>query len=93
LKITIKSTFYFPDVPGTLEINTGTALKNVLWNLFAGTHLEGEVVYKKDGSIIIEDSWEIRVNDILSYHLPHDLDTELHDGDVITFSLTLLGGG
>jgi hypothetical protein len=93
LKVTIKSTVYFPDVPDELEIPPGTSLGEVLWDLFSRTHFEGEIVDKKNGKIIIEDMWEVRMNDVLSYQLPRDLDTELHDGDVITFSLMLLGGG
>ena len=93
LNIKIKSTFYFPGVPDRLEIAPGTLLRDVLWGLFEGTHFEREVVDKIDGRITIDDTWEVRVNDILSYSLPQDLDTELHDGDVITLSIIMIGGG
>ena len=93
MKINIRSNIYFPDLPNEIEVVSGASLKDVLSNLFAGTHFEGEVIDKKSGQVIIEDMWEVRVNDVLSHSLPNDLDTEMHDGDTTTFSLMLLGGG
>ena len=93
VRIGIKTTVYFPEVPGEVELPEGTRLGDALWGLFAGTHFEGQVVDKKGGRIAIDDMWEVKVNDVPSYGLPHNLDTELHDGDMVTLSLMLLGGG
>jgi hypothetical protein len=93
VKIGIKTTIYFPEAPKEIEIAAGATLGDALWALFAGTHFEGQVVDRKSGKIALQDMWEIRVNDAPSYSLPRDLDTELHEGDIITLSLILLGGG
>jgi len=93
LKIIIKTTIFIPELPAEIEIEHGKTLGEVLFRLFTGTHFEGQVIEQKSGKFIIGDMWQVRVNGTFSYGLPNDLDTLLQDGDIITLSLIMLGGG
>jgi hypothetical protein len=93
LKIKIKTTIFIPELPAEIEIENGKTLGEVLFELFAGSYFEGQVIDQKSGKFIIGDMWQVRVNGTLSYGLPNDLDTPLHDGDIITLSMIMLGGG
>ncbi len=93
MRISIKTTIYFPEAPAEMELAEGASLGDALWRLVAGTHFESEVVDRKSGRLALDDMWEVKVNDVPSYSLPHGLDTELRGGDAVTLSLVLLGGG
>jgi hypothetical protein len=60
---------------------------------FVNTRLAKEIVDRRTGELSFNDLLEVRLNDVPYYTLPQGLDTELNDGDTITLSLILLGGG
>lgn len=93
MKIGIRMTIPIPEVPGELELEPGTTLKDVLVRLFGGTWFAGEIIDPETGEITPEGVIDVRLNEIPYNGLSQGLDTLLGEGDRLTLSLILLGGG
>jgi hypothetical protein len=92
MKIRIRSTIHIPEIPAEVEFEQGT-LRSLLESILVKTHFARELIDPVTGEIGFEGVVEARLNNVLYHALPAGLDTELHDGDVITLSLIMLGGG
>lgn len=92
MKIRIKTTVYMPEVPNELEMETGT-LADLLVRLFSATPVAREILNPRTGEIQLEGFLKASLNGVSHNGLPEGLATELHDGDTLTLSLILIGGG
>ena len=92
MKIVLKSMMRIPELPTEVEMEEGT-VRDVLLRAFATTHFAGEVIEPKTGALKLDDLWDVRVNDVPCHSLPQDLDTPVHEGDTVSFSFLVLGGG
>jgi hypothetical protein len=93
MKINIRTTVHMPEVPDTLEIVSGTSLRDVLLKLFAGTPVAKEMTDPRTGDLTLEGVFEVSLNDVPHNRLPEGLGTVLRDGDALKLSLVLIGGG
>ena len=92
MKIKIKTTIHIPEIPSVVEMESGS-LGDLLADLFGPSHFAGQVKDPRTGELALEDLFEVRLNNVPYYSLLQGLNTELHDGDEVTISLILLGGG
>jgi hypothetical protein len=92
MKILLKTIINIPELPNVVEVEDGT-VRDVLLKAFAPTHFAKEVIDPETGTLKPDDLWDVRVNDVPCVSLPHDLDTQVHDGDTVSFSFLVLGGG
>jgi hypothetical protein len=92
LRITLKTTVHIPEIPPAVELECGS-LGDLLGGLLGRSHFAGQIKDPKTGELALEDLFEIRLNNVPYYSLPQGLATELQDGDQVTISLILLGGG
>jgi len=92
MKILIKKTIQIPEIPAEVEIESGR-LRDLLDALIRNTYFVKEVIDPVTGDLAIDGLFRVFLNDIPSYNLPDGMDTELGDGDVITLTLILIGGG
>jgi hypothetical protein len=92
MKIRIKTTMNVPEIPPDVEIAGGT-LREVFVGILANTRFVKEFIDPRTGDLSFDDLLGVRLNDVLYYALPEGMDTQLRDGDTITLSLILLGGG
>jgi hypothetical protein len=92
MKLKVKKTINIPEIPDEVEMEPGT-LRDLFKKVLEGTHFVKEIIDPRTGELKLDDLFEIRLNDVLHYALPQGLDTGLKDGDTITVSLLLLGGG
>jgi hypothetical protein len=90
--IYIRTTVHMPEVPGQVEMASGT-LHDLLKQLLARLPIADEVINKRTGEIEVEGLFEVLLNGVPHNSLPDGTKTELRDGDVLTLSLILLGGG
>jgi hypothetical protein len=81
-----------PEIPDEVEMEAGT-LRDFFSKVIADTHFVKEITDSRTGELRLDGLFEVRLNDVLHYTLPQGLDTGLKDGDTITISLILLGGG
>jgi hypothetical protein len=92
MKIALKTIIRIPELPTEVEIEEGT-VRDVLLRAFGCTHFTSEVIDPETGALKPDDLWDVRVNDVPCISLPQDLDTPVHDGDTVSFSFLVLGGG
>ncbi len=92
MRITFTTNVSIPEIPSAVEIDSGT-LREVLLKVFASSHFSREIMDPKTGEFKLDDVFEVHLNGVPHYKLPGRLDTEMKDGDVISLSLILLGGG
>jgi hypothetical protein len=92
MKIYIKKTVQIPEIPSLVEIETGT-LGTLLDDLLRNSYFAKEVIDPKTGELTFDGLIQVQLNNIPYHSLPKGLDSELHDGDMITLSLILIGGG
>ncbi|MCX5813856.1 MAG: hypothetical protein NT178_15105 [Proteobacteria bacterium] len=92
MKLKVKKMINIPEIPDEVKMETGT-LRDFLNKVLADTHFVKEIIDSRTGELRLDDLFEVRLNDVLYYTLPQGLDTGLQDGDTITVSLILLGGG
>lgn len=81
-----------PEIPDEVEMEAGT-LRDFFKKVLENTHFVKEIIDPRTRELRLNDLFEVRLNDVLHYTLPQGLDTGLQDGDTITVSLILLGGG
>ncbi len=92
MKISIKTTVHMPEVPREVEMGSGT-LKDLLTTILAGTPVAKEIIDPRTGEIAPEGIFEVSLNGVPHNSLPAGFDTGLRDGDMVTLSLILIGGG
>ena len=92
MKIRIKTTVNMPEVPAEVEIGAGT-LRDVLAGLFVGARIADQIIDPVTGEMKMEGFFNVALNKVSYHSLPDGLETPLRDGDVLTLSLILLGGG
>lgn len=93
MKIIIRTTVSIPEIPGEIEVDPGQRLRDVLGPLLAKPYFAKEVIDPRTGDFSLEGLIQVALNDVTYHGLPDGLETELHDGDTITLTLILLGGG
>ena len=92
MKIRIKTTVNIPEIPAEVEMDAGT-LRDLIIKIFSNTHFADQIINSSTGEIKYDGLFELLLNDVPYYSLPESFDTEVHDGDVVTLSLIMLGGG
>jgi hypothetical protein len=92
MKIHIKSFVNIPEIPPEVELEKGT-LRDVFVKIFSGLQSADEMIDSSTGEIKYDGIFEALLNNEPYYSLPQGFDTELHDGDTVTLSLVMLGGG
>jgi len=92
MKIYIKKTMQIPEIPPEVEVEAGT-LRTLLNNLFRNSYFAKEVIDQKTDELTFDGLIQVQLNDVPYHSLPKGLDSELHDGDTLTLSLILIGGG
>jgi hypothetical protein len=92
MKIYITTPINIPEVPSEVEMESGT-LRDLLKKVFGHVHFSKEIIDPKTGEFNDDGIFEARLNGVSYYNLPSGFDTRLNDGDTITLSLMMLGGG
>jgi hypothetical protein len=92
MKIYIKKTMQIPEIPSEVEIEPGT-LRTLLDNVLRNSYFAKEVIDGRTGELTLDGLIEVRLNDVPYHSLTEGLNTKLHDGDTLTLSLVLIGGG
>lgn len=92
MKISISTPINIPEIPSEVEMESGT-LRDLLIKIFRHVHFSKEIIDPKTGEFKDDSIFEARVNGVSYYNLPKGIDTGLTDGDTITLSLIMLGGG
>ena len=92
MKIHIKTPINIPELPGEIELESGK-LSDVLKQLLGKSYFSKEVVDQRTGELMLDGVFRVLLNNVRYDSLPDGLDTELRDGDTLTLTLILLGGG
>jgi hypothetical protein len=92
MKIHIHKAVQIPEIPSEIEIESGT-LRSLLDSLLRPTYFAKEIIDTRTGDLSLDGLFQVDVNGVIYHSLPDGLDTELHDGDNISLTLILLGGG
>lgn len=92
MKINIKSSVSIPEIPSEVEMEAGT-LRDLFVKIFTGAHFADQVIDAATGEIKYDGIFDLLLNDVPYYSLPLGYDTEVYDGDTVTLSLIMLGGG
>ncbi len=93
MRIAIKTPMKIPELPPEVQIEQGGLLRDLLDRLLRDAYFAKEIVDPKTGELLLDGAFQVLLNDVPSHSLPEGLDTELHDGDVLTMTLILIGGG
>ncbi len=93
MNIRVKTTVHMPEVPAEIEMKQGAVLRDLLLKLMERLPVTNEVVDRDTGEIKLEGLFEVLLNGVPRNSLSEGDSTELRDGDVLTLSLILLGGG
>ncbi|HVN97215.1 MAG TPA: hypothetical protein VMT62_12370 [Syntrophorhabdaceae bacterium] len=93
MKITIKKTVQIPEIPSEVETDSGSTLQNLLDRLLRETYFAREVTDQRTGELTLDGIFKVELNGVSYYSLPQGLATELTDGDTLTLTLILIGGG
>jgi hypothetical protein len=92
MKIHITTPINIPEIPSEVEMESGT-LRDLLKKVFGHVHFSKEIIDPKTGDFKDDSIFEARLNGVSYYSFPKGIDTALSDGDTITLSLMMLGGG
>jgi len=92
MKIYINKTVQVPEIPSEVEIESGT-LGKLLDDLLRTTYFAKELIDPDTGDLLLDGLFRVQLNGVSHYGLPNGLDSVLHDGDTLTLTLILLGGG
>jgi hypothetical protein len=92
MKIHIKKVMQIPEIPSEVELEAGT-LGMLLDNLLRNSYFAKEVIDPKTGELMLDGLIQVQLNNVPYHSLPNGLGSELHDGDTLTLSLVLIGGG
>ena len=92
MRIRIETTVNMPEAPEEVEMGPGT-LRDLLVRLFVGARLADHIIDPATGEIKMEGLFNVALNDVSYHSLREGVETPLQDGDVLTLSMILLGGG
>lgn len=92
MKINIKTTVSIPGIPSEVQMESGQ-LSEILNLLFAKSYFAREFLDEKTGEPLLDGLVHVLLNDVNYNSLPEGTATKLHDGDTITLTLIMLGGG
>ena len=92
MKIFIKKPMQIPEIPDAVEWEGGT-LRDLMDLIFRDSYFRKEIIDPRTGEFSLEGLIQVALNDVAYHSLPGGLDSELHDGDRLTLSLILIGGG
>jgi hypothetical protein len=92
ITVHIKTTVHMPEVPAEVEMEEGT-LRDLLASLLTRLPIGNEIIDHETGDIKLEGLFEVLLNGVPHNSLREGYATYIHDGDVLTLSLILLGGG
>jgi hypothetical protein len=92
MKVVLKTIIRIPGLSTEIEMEEGT-IRDVLLRAFAATHFAGEIIDPETGALKQDGLWDVRLKGVPCYSLPQDLDSQVHDGDTVSFSFLPLGGG
>ena len=81
-----------PEIPDQIEWEGG-ALGGLLDLIFRDSYFRKEIIDPRTGEFSLEGLIQVTLNDVPYQGLPGGLATQLHDGDRLTLSLILIGGG
>ena len=93
MKVYIKTTVHMPEVPAEIKMEQGAVLRDLLVILLQRLPIATEIIDRATGEIKLEGLFQVLLNGLHHNQLPQGDATELHDGDTLTLSLILLGGG
>ncbi len=93
MTVRVKTTVHMPEVAPEVEMEEGAVLRDLLVALLERLPIAREIIDRTSGEIKLEGLFEVLLNDVPRNSLPQGDATELRDGDVLTLSLILLGGG
>jgi hypothetical protein len=92
MKIGIKTVLPIPEMPSVVEMEAGT-LQDLFLKIFKQVHFSNQILNEQTGEFKDDSIFEARLNGVSYYNLPKGLDTELTDGDTVTLSFLMIGGG
>jgi hypothetical protein len=92
MKIGIKTILPIPEIPTEVEMETGT-LRDLFLKVFKQIHFSKQIMDQETGEFKEDSIFEAHLNGISYYNLPKGIDTELSDGDTVSLSFLMLGGG
>jgi hypothetical protein len=92
ITVHVKTTVHMPEVPAEVEMEEGT-LRDLLASLLTRLPIGNEIIDHETGDIKLEGLFEVLLNGVPHNSLVEGYATDIHDGDVLTLSLILLGGG
>jgi hypothetical protein len=92
MKIHIHKTIGIPEIPSQVEMESST-LRDLLISVFRNSYFAKEIIDPHSGDLILDGLFQVQLNGISYHSLPDGLNTMLQDGDTLTLTLVLLGGG
>ena len=92
MRIKIKTKMPMPEIPSEVELETGK-LRDLLAKVLGNAHFAKEIIDPNTGDILSDGVFGVTLNDVPHHSLADGLDTMLHDGDSVTLSVIMLGGG
>jgi hypothetical protein len=92
MKIHVIKTIQIPEIPDEVEIESGT-LRDLLDQLFRTSYFAKEVIDANTGELSFDGLFRVQLNGVSYHGLPEGIATQLLDGDTVTLSLILIGGG
>jgi hypothetical protein len=92
MRIKIKTTMPMPEIPSEVELEGGT-LRDLFAKILGNTHFAKEIIDPKTGDILLDGVLTTTLNGVSYHSLAQGLDSALHDGDTVTLSVSMLGGG
>jgi hypothetical protein len=93
ITVHIKTTVHMPEVPAAVELEQGARLHDLLIRLLQNLPIGNEIIDRGTGEIKLEGLFQVLLNGIPRSGLPEGDATQLRNGDILTLSLILLGGG
>ena len=92
MKVYIHKTVQIPEIPSRVEMESGT-LRDLLNSVLRDSYFAKEVVDPDTGDLMLDGLLQVQLNGVSYHSLLNGLDTALCDGDTLTMTLILLGGG
>jgi hypothetical protein len=93
MRISIKTPMKIPEMPSEARVEQGSLLRDLLDRLLRDAYFAKEIVDAETGELVLDGTFQVLLNNVPSHSLPEGLATELHEGDVLTLTLILIGGG
>jgi uncharacterized membrane protein affecting hemolysin expression len=93
MKIHIRKTMQIPEIPADAEMETGSRLRDLLDALLRSSYFAKEIIDPITGDLSLDGLFRVSLNDVPSHSLPAGMETELKEGDTLTLTLILIGGG